>query len=101
LRGADLLRQAIRASVPVIDGHPIEPGPEVALRVGHQFPSEGAKVGHLRGVLGRHRELEMVPVLLAGLGEDLWVGVVGSRVEHSGFSAVAADPLAFEVGDVL
>ena len=37
--------------VPVIDRHPIKLGVEVALRVGHQFPSEGAKIGHLARIL--------------------------------------------------
>ena len=70
--------------VPVIDRHPIELGAEVALRVRHQFPSEGAKVGHLARILGRHREPEMMPVLFAPFGESLRVGVVGSRRRTSG-----------------
>ena len=51
--------------VPVIDRHPFHPGTEVALRVGHQFPSEGAKVGHLTRALGRHGEPEVMSILLA------------------------------------
>ena len=87
--------------VPVIDRHPIKLGAEVALRVGHQFPSEGAKIGHLARILWRHGEPEMMPVLLAPFDESLCVGVVGSRVEHTCIRAVAGDALAFEVGDVL
>ena len=87
--------------VPVIDRHPIKLGAEVAFRIGHQFPSEGAKIGHPACILWRHREPEMMPVLLAPFDESLCVGVVGSRVEHTGVSAVAGDALAFEVGDVL
>ena len=87
--------------VPVIDRHPIKLSAEVPLRVGHQLARESTEVGHLTRVLGRHGESKMMPVLLAPPGESLCVGVVGSRVEHPGFSAVAGDALAFEVGDVL
>ena len=88
-------------SVPVIDRHPIEPNAEVALRVGNQFPREGAQVGHPASIFWRHREPEMMAVLLAPLSEGLRIGVVGSRIEHTRISAVAGDALAFEVGDVL
>ena len=81
--------------VPVIDRHPIKLGAEVALRIGHQFPSEGAKIGHLACIFRRHGEPEMMPVLLAPFGERLGVGVVGSRIEHTRISAVAGDALAY------
>ena len=87
--------------VPVIDRHPFQLGAEVALRVRHQFPSEGAKIGHLTRVLGRHREPEVMPVVFAPSDERLGVGVVGSGVEHPSVGAVAGDTLALEVGDVL
>ena len=87
--------------VPVIDRDPIKLGAEVAVRIGHQFPSEGAKIGHLACIFWRHGEAEMMPILLAPFDESLRIGVVGSRVKHPGFSAVARDALAFEVGDVL
>jgi hypothetical protein len=85
----------------VIDRDPVKLGAEVAVRIGHQFPSEGAKIGHLACILGRHGEPEMMAVLLAPFDESLCVRVVGSRVEHTRISAVAGDALAFEVGDVL
>ena len=39
--------------VPVIDGHPVELGAEIAFGIGHQLARERAKVGHLARVLGR------------------------------------------------
>ena len=62
--------------VPVIDRDPVELGAEIAFGVGHQLAGEGAKVGHLGRVLGRHGEPEMMPVVLAALGEGLRVGVL-------------------------
>ena len=34
--------------VPVIDGHPVEPGAEIALGIGHQLAREGPEIRHLR-----------------------------------------------------
>ncbi len=67
----------------------------------HQLTSEGAKVGHPDRILSRHREPEMMPVLLASLDESLRIDIVGSSVEHPGVRAAAGDALASEVGDVL
>ncbi len=67
----------------------------------HQLTSEGAKVGHPDRILSRHREPEMMPVLLAPLDESLRVGVVGSRIEHPSVGAVAGDARPFEIGDML
>ena len=86
--------------IPVIDGDPVEAGPEVALGVLHQFAGEGAKVGHLGGVLRRDGEAEMMPVLVAAFGERLRVGVIGGGVEHPGVRAVAGDAVAFQIGDM-
>ena len=87
--------------VPVIDGDPVELRAEIAFGVGHQLAGEGAKIGHLGRVLGRHGEPEMMAVVLAPLGESLGVGVVGPGVEHPGVRAVAGDAFALEIGDVL
>jgi hypothetical protein len=51
--------------VPMIDRDPVETGAEVALRVLHQLPREGPKVGHLARVLRRDCEPEMMPILIA------------------------------------
>jgi hypothetical protein len=48
--------------VPVIDRHPFQPGAQVAFRVGHQFPTESAKVRHLTRVLGQPREPKAMPI---------------------------------------
>ena len=87
--------------VPMIDCDPVEPGPEIALRVLHQFAREGAKVGHLARVLRRDGEAEMMPVLFAPFGESLRVGVVGGCVEHPRVRAVAGHAVALQVGDML
>jgi len=87
--------------VPVIDRHPFHPLEPRSLSASAISSRVKAQVGHPSGVLGRHRELEMVPVLLAVSGEDLCVGVVGSRVEHSGFSADAGHTVALQARDML
>jgi hypothetical protein len=87
--------------VPVIDGDPVESRAEIALGVGHQLASEGAKIGHLGRVLGGHREPEVMSVVLATLGECSGVGLVGPAIEHPRVHAVAGDALALEIGDVL
>ena len=63
--------------VPVIDGDPVELRAEIALGVRHQLAREGPKIGHLGRVLGGDGEPEVMPVVLAALGERLGVGVVG------------------------
>ena len=87
--------------VPVIDRDPVEPRAEIALDIGHQLAREGPEVGHLRRVLGRDDEPEMVSVILAPLGEGALVGRIGPGVEHAGVRAVPGDALALQIGDVL
>ena len=64
--------------VPVIDGDPIELGAEVLFHLPDEVAGEGLEVRHLHGVLGRDDEPEMMPVVLAALGERLRVGVIGA-----------------------
>jgi hypothetical protein len=58
----------------VIDRDPIQPRAEIPLQVAHQLAGEGTEGGHLGGVFGRDREAEMMPVILAALGESLRIG---------------------------
>src|SRR3546814_15459663 len=60
--------------VTVIDTDPIELGAEVLLHLPHQLAVEGLEVGHLRRVLGRDDEPEMMPVVLSRPGEGLGIG---------------------------
>src|ERR1700682_5514464 len=43
----------------------------------------------------------MMPVILASLGGGMFVGGIGMRIEHRGPRAVAGDPFALQIGDVL
>ncbi len=64
----------------MIDGDPIELGAEVLLHLADQLAGEALEVGHLRRVLGRDDEAEMMAVILAPLGEGLGIGILGLRV---------------------
>jgi hypothetical protein len=86
--------------IPMIHCHPVQLGPEIAFGICHQFSGKGAEVSHLGRVLGRDREPEMMPVILAPLRESLTVSVVRFNVEHSRICAVARDALTFEIRDV-
>ena len=66
----------------MIDGDPIELGAEILLHLADQLAGEALEVGHLRRVLGRDDEAEMVAVLLAPLGEGLGVGILRLRAEQ-------------------
>ena len=83
--------------VPVIDADPVEFRAEVLLHLSHEVARERLQVGHLRGVLGRDDEPEMMPVVLASLGERLHVGVVGLGTEHARLLAVARHALAAQI----
>jgi hypothetical protein len=86
--------------VPVIDGDPVKFCAEVALCIVHELAGKGSKIGHLCGVLRRHRETEMVSVVLASVRESLAICVVRSRIEHLGIAPVSRNTVAFQVGDV-
>jgi hypothetical protein len=70
--------------IPVIDSDPIELGAEILLHLADQLAGEALEVGHLRRVLGRDDEAEVMAVLLAPLREGLGVGVLGLGTEQPG-----------------
>ena len=86
--------------IPVIDGDPIELGAEILLHLADQLAGEAFQVGHLRRVLGRDDEAEVMAVLLAPLREGLGVGVLGLGTEQPGLLPVPGDALAPEVAEV-
>ena len=86
--------------VPVIDGDPIELGAEILLHLADQLAGEALEVGHLRRVLGRDDEAEMMAVVLAPLGEGLGIGVLGLRAEQPRLLPVPGDALAPEIAEV-
>ena len=69
--------------VPVVNRHPVQLGPEVALRLRHQVPGQGFEVGQLGRVVRRYDEPEMMPVALAPLCEGAMVGVIPLGIEHA------------------
>ena len=84
----------------MIDGDPIELGAEILLHLADQLAGEALEVGHLRRVLGRDDEAEVMAVLLAPLREGLGVGVLGLGTEQPGLLPVPGDALAPEVAEV-
>jgi hypothetical protein len=86
--------------IPVVDGDPIELGAEISFGVGHQLAGEGPQVLQLAGILWRHDETKMVPVIRAALGEGPIVGHIGAGIEHPGVGAIVGDAVALEIGDM-
>ena len=84
--------------VPMIYRDPVQPCIEITFGIGHQFAGKGAKVGHLGRVLRRHREAEMMPIILAPLREGLAVGIVrdsASNIRASAPSRVTPSRLRY------
>ena len=79
----------------MIDGDPVEAGPEVALRVLHQFAGEGAKVRHLGRVLRRDGEPEMMAILVAPFGES-FASASSEAASNIRASGLAGDAVAFQ-----
>src|SRR5476649_1947759 len=51
------------ACVEMIDRDPIEPRSEIVLHLAHHVAVEGAQIGELVAVLGRHDETELMAIL--------------------------------------
>ncbi len=83
--------------VPVIHRDPIEPGAEVRLHLFGQVAGEGFEVVHLRGILGRDNEAEVMPVPVTAFGKAQIIGAVGLRIEHDAALAFLRDTIAFEI----
>jgi hypothetical protein len=88
-------------SVPMIDGDPVEPGAKIAFGVRHQFSRKRPQVRHILRVLRRNDEPEVVPVVAASLSEAPFIRLIRACVEHPGVSAIAGDPIPFEIGQML
>jgi hypothetical protein len=86
--------------LPVIDRDPFQLGPEVVLGVFHEFTREGANVRHLRGILRRDDEPEMMRVFCASLGERLPIRVVGGSIEEARVLAIVGHAFALEIGEM-
>jgi hypothetical protein len=69
--------------VPVVNRYPLEPAPEITLRLRHQVSGKGLEVGQLGRVVRGYDESEMMPVVLASLCEAAIAGVVPLRIEHT------------------
>nr|WP_275398511.1 hypothetical protein [Novacetimonas hansenii] len=68
--------------VPVIHPHPVQFRAEVFFHLPDQFAGVALEVGHIRRVLGRDDETEMVTVVLAAFGERLRVGIVDAGTKQ-------------------
>ena len=86
--------------VPVIDRHPVQARAQVLLGPPHQVPAIGAKVGEIRGVLGRDDEAEVMAIVSATVGESGDIGRLAAGVEHARRGVVSRHALPLEIGDV-
>ena len=86
--------------VPVVDRHPVQPGAEILGHVGHQLAGECPQVRHVARIFGTDDEAEVVPVILATIGEAFAITLVRAGIEHGCIASVAGQPVAFEIGDM-
>ena len=90
--------------VPVIDRDPVEPNVRVDIQIAchilHHLAGESAQVRHLAGILRRDDEAEVMPVVLAALGEGFAIGSVRPGIEHLAVRSITGDTVAFEIGDM-
>jgi hypothetical protein len=84
----------------VVDSHPVEPGPEVTLRLRHQVPGKGLEIRQLGRVVRRYDEPEMMPVALAPFCEGAVVGVISLGIEHATRSPVFSHALTPQIGQM-
>jgi hypothetical protein len=88
-------------SIPVIDGYPVKRGTKVPFGVRHQFSRKRSQVRYILRVFRRNDEPEVVPVVAASLSEAPFIRLIRACVEHPGVSAIAGDPIPFEIGQML
>ncbi|KXV76969.1 hypothetical protein [Acetobacter cerevisiae] len=65
------------------------------------YEAEAVEVRHLRRVLGRDDEAEMMPIVFAACGKILSVHLLTIRPEQMRFLAVAGDAIAAQIGEVI
>jgi hypothetical protein len=85
------------ASIEVVNGDPIELGPEVLLHPSHQVPHEGLQILHTGTVLGRDDEPELVAVFLLAREEVASVRVVPVLVVELTWLAIPSDAVPEDV----
>jgi hypothetical protein len=86
--------------VPMIDRHPVESGAEIVRHVVHQLAGEGAQVFHLCCIFRRDDEAEVVPIILAAIGEGFAIDIVSIPVEQAAFTAFAVNAVPLQIGEV-
>src|SRR5262245_19776823 len=86
--------------VPVVNRHPLDPGVKVTLRLRHQVSGKGLEVGQLGRVVRGYDEPEMMPVVLAPLGEGAMVGVIARGIEHATGGPVFGHTFTPQIGQV-
>jgi len=86
--------------IPVVDSHPVEPGPEVTLRLRHQLPGKSLEIRQLGRVVRRYDEPEMMPVALAPRCEGTMVGVIPLGIEHATSGPVFGYALTPQIGQM-
>jgi hypothetical protein len=76
--------------IPVVNGHPVQPGFQVGGHALHELARVTAKVFQFPGILHRNDEAELVPVALTAFLEGLEVDRVGLRsIGLAGLSVVS------------
>jgi hypothetical protein len=88
------------AGIKMIDGNPVEFGPEIGLHLAHDASGEAAQIGQAIAVFGRDDEPEGVTVLGAALDKGAAVGVIGVAPVKLTAPAIAGGAVPLEVAQV-
>ena len=88
------------AGIVVIDRYPIQIRPEIGFHLLHKATGKGAQVAHLRGILRRHDEAELMPVLTAALDEGAAVRLILDGRIDPPLLTVPGDAVPFEISQM-
>ena len=88
-------------SVPVRHGGPVQAGAKIGFHLPHEVAGEAVEVRHLRRVLGRDDEAEMMPVIPATGSKILCIHVLTIRPEQMRFLAVMGDAIPTQIGEMI
>ena len=88
------------AGVEMVDRHPVEPGAEILLDLGHQVAREASEIVERDPILGRDDEAETVAIVLATREEGITVGATLARRIELASLAIPRGAVALDVAQM-
>ncbi|MCC8234753.1 hypothetical protein [Pinisolibacter aquiterrae] len=84
----------------MVDRHPVEPGAEILLDLGHQVAREAGEIVEGDPILGRDDEAELVAIVLATREEGITVGAILARRIELAALAIPRGAVALDVAQM-